>query len=241
MTTERLQKILARAGFGSRRASDKLIADGRVRLNGQTAELGAKADPAVDKITVDGQTVRAETEMVYFALNKPRGVISTTGGPDRRQKVTDLVPKATGLHIVGRLDAESEGLLLLTNDGRLTNWLTHPRYGHEKEYRVLVARQPDRKQLEAWQRGVVLADGHRTLPAQVRVIRPHGKGAWVNVIMTEGRKRQIRETAGIIGLPVAKLIRIRIGTLELGRLKVGEWRALTADEVQALYAKRQQA
>jgi 23S rRNA pseudouridine2605 synthase len=241
MPQERLQKILARAGYGSRRGAEKMIADGRVRVNGQTAELGMKADPASDKITVDGQPFKGVPDLVYIALNKPRGVLSTTGGPEKRRMVTDLVPDSDGLHLVGRLDKDSEGLMLLTNDGRLTNWLTHPRYGHEKEYRVLVAKQPDEEQLETWRRGVVLPDGHRTLPAQVRVLRPHGKGAWLRVVLTEGRKRQIRETAGIIGLPVVQLIRVRIGTLELGNLKSGQSRQLEPAEVQALYAKGQQA
>jgi 23S rRNA pseudouridine2605 synthase len=241
MPSERLQKILARAGYGSRRASEKLIAEGRVRVNGQVAELGAKADPASDKITVDGKPIRAGQELVYIAVNKPRGVLSTTGGPEKRRMVTDLVPESASLHIVGRLDKDSEGLMLLTNDGRLTNWLTHPRYGHEKEYRVLVAKQPDEEQLETWRRGVVLPDGHRTHPAQVRVLRPHGKGAWLRVVLTEGRKRQIRETAGVIGLPVVQLIRVRIGTLELGNLKPGQWRPLEPSEVQALYAEGQRA
>ncbi|MFC1936905.1 pseudouridine synthase, partial [Chloroflexota bacterium] len=150
----------------------------------------------------------------------------------------DLVSQETRLFPVGRLDIESEGLILLTNDGELTNRLTHPRYGHEKEYKVLVAKQPDRDQLKTWQRGVVLEDGYRTAPAHVRIEKPHGKGAWLRIIMKEGRKRQIREIASTLGLPVVKLVRIRISSLWLGRLKPGEWRHLESEEIRSLKAVR---
>jgi 23S rRNA pseudouridine2605 synthase len=129
---------------------------------------------------------------------------------------------------------ESEGLILLTNDGDLANQLTHPRYGHEKEYHVLVADQPDKDQLETWRRGVVLPDGHRTAPATVVFDRTKGKGAWLKVILTEGRKRQIREVANLLGLPVVKLIRVRIGTLKLGKLRTSQWRYLEENEVREL-------
>ena len=135
------------------------------------------------------------------------------------------------LYPVGRLDFDSEGLILMTNDGELTNKLTHPRYGHEKEYRVLVARRPDEKQLAAWQRGVVLDDGDTTAPADVSFISSSGKGAWIRVVMGEGKKRQIREVGRLLGLPVVKIIRLRIGTLKLGSLKPRQWRHLTEREV----------
>ncbi len=231
---ERLQKILSRAGLGSRRACEELIAQGRVAVNGQIAALGAKADPQSVRITLDGKLVKAAKALVYIALHKPRGVISAAESPDRRQTVRDLVPVPGRLYPVGRLDADSEGLILLTNDGELANQLTHPRYEHEKEYRVLVARQPDPGQLETWRRGVVLEDGYRTAPAQVRVDSPFGKGAWLRVVLKEGRKRQIRETGSLIGLPVVEIIRVRIGTLHLGSLKPGEWRYLTEVEVASL-------
>jgi 23S rRNA pseudouridine2605 synthase len=234
MTEERIQKILARAGYGSRRASEELISGGRVTVNGQRAVLGAKADAAVDEIRVDGVRIHAEQEMIYIALYKPRGVLSTTGGPDRRRKVVDLVPGGDKLQMVGRLDLDSEGLMLLTNDGPLIQQLTHPRFGHNKEYKVLVAKQPDQQQLDTWRRGVVLPDGAKTQPAEVRVERPYGKGAWLRVIMKEGKKRQIRETATLLGLPVAKLIRIRIASLKVGAMRSGDWRPLTADEVAEL-------
>jgi len=135
---------------------------------------------------------------------------------------------------VGRLDFDSEGLILMTNDGALTNKLTHPRFGHQKEYRVLVARKPDDKQLEAWRRGVVLDDGDKTAPAEVNFLSSAGKGAWIRVVMGEGKKRQIREVGRLLGLPVVKIIRLRIGTLKLGSLKPRQWRYLTADEVAEL-------
>ncbi len=172
--------------------------------------------------------------LVYIALYKPRGVLSAASSPDSRQTVRDLVPESGRLYPVGRLDFDSEGLILLTNDGELANQLTHPRYGHEKEYRVLVARQPDEEQLATWRRGVVLEDDYRTLPAQVRVEALAGKGAWLRVIMREGRKRQIREVGMRLGLPVVKIIRIRIGTCTLGNLKPRDWRHLTPQEVAEL-------
>lgn len=234
MAEERIQKLLARAGYGSRRSSEKLIAAGRVKVNGEVAVLGAKANPAKDKILVDGQRITIAKNDVYIALYKPRDVLSTTGGPDKRPKLIDLVPGSQQLQIVGRLDRESEGLVILTNDGDLTNWLTHPRYGHDKEYRVLVDRLPDNKQLETWKRGLVLSDGYRTRPVKVQVERSHGDGAWLRVVMKEGRKRQIRNTAALVGLSVIKLIRVRIANLKLGKLQVGEWRYLEEHEVQAL-------
>jgi 23S rRNA pseudouridine2605 synthase len=153
---------------------------------------------------------------------------------DARQTVRDLVDAPVHLYPVGRLDFESEGLVLMTNDGELTNQLTHPRYGHLKEYRVLLARRPDAEQLEAWRRGVVLEVGYRTAPADVRYEIAQGKGAWVRVIMGEGRKRQIREICRQLGLPVVRIVRIRIGALRLGNLKPRQWRYLTREEVTAL-------
>jgi len=231
---ERLQKILARAGYGSRRACEQLIIAGRVRVNGQVAALGSKADPAKDHITLDGAPLPKAEPLVYIALHKPRGVISSVDDPQGRTTVRDLVPVAGTLYPVGRLDEDSEGLVLLTNDGELANILTHPRFEHEKEYRVLLARRPDERQLEAWRRGVVLEDGHRTAPADVFPGETFGKGAWLKVILREGRKRQIRETAARLGLPVVRILRVRIGPLLLGRLKPREWRYLTPREVASL-------
>lgn len=228
---ERLQKILASAGYGSRRSCEDLILSGRVTVNGQVAHLGSKADIDKDHIKLDGKLVKPPESFQYIALYKPRGVLSTVSAPDPRPTVRDLVPVPGNFYPVGRLDVDSEGLILLTNDGELANQLTHPRYGHEKEYRVLVARHPDEKQLVAWRRGVVLEDGYHSSPAQVYVESDSGKGSWLRVVMHEGRKRQIRDTCRQIGLPVVSIIRTRIGSLRLGSLKPSQWRYLTPNEI----------
>ena len=236
MAEERVQKILARAGFGSRRSSEEFILAGRVKINGKIAVLGSKADPQRDTITVDNQAIPKEPAPMYIALNKPTGVLSEVSDQvrDSRQTVRDLVPVPGHLFIVGRLDYESEGLMLLTNDGELANQLTHPRYGHEKEYRVLVASRPDDRQFEAWRHGIVLEDGYRTAPAQVRLESVSGKNFWLRVILREGRKRQLREMGKLTGLLVLRIQRIRIGSLFLAELKPGQWRELRPDEVRAL-------
>ena len=233
---ERLQKLLAQAGYGSRRACEDFIRAGRVRVNGKLATIGEKADPSQDKITVDGKPIAAAESLTYVALYKPRNVLSTVVKErgDDRKSVRDLVDLPMHLYPVGRLDFESEGLVLMTNDGEMTNLLTHPRYGHEKEYRVLLARRPDPDQLEAWKRGVVLEDGYKTAPVNIRFDSVQGKGAWVRVFMGEGRKRQIRETCKQLGLPVVRIIRLRIGELRIGTLKAGQWRYLNANEVDSL-------
>ena len=231
---ERLQKILAHAGFGSRRACEDFIVAGRVTVNGEVAHIGSKADIQVDQVKLDGKLVKLPETFQYIILYKPRGVLSTVSSPDPRPTVRDLVPVKGNLYPVGRLDVDSEGLILLTNDGELTNQLTHPRYGHEKEYQVLVARHPDEKQLSAWRHGVVMQDGYRTEPVRVDVETNSGKGTWLRVIMKEGRKRQIRDTCHQIGLPVVSIIRVRIGSLRLGTLKANEWRYLTPAEIRGL-------
>lgn len=228
---ERLQKILARAGYGSRRTCEKLISRGRVTVNGQIAPLGMKADPAIDKIVVNGKLIENAEEFIYVATYKPRNVISATSAQDNRKSVRDLVDIPGHLYPVGRLDVDSEGLILLTNDGELTYRLTHPKYMHEKEYNVLVASRPDEKQLAAWRNGIVLDDGYRTKPAKVRVTGSSGKGAWLRVVLTEGRKRQIREMGRLTGLLVVRIIRVRIGPLRLGNMKPGQWRYLTPEEI----------
>ena len=237
---ERLQKLLAQAGHGSRRACEEFITAGRVRVNGQVATLGQKADLSIDKVTLDGKALpnSDSTTYTYIALYKPRNVLSAAEGQDDRETVRDLIPLPGHLYPVGRLDWDSEGLILMTNDGELTNKLTHPRYGHEKEYRVLVARRPDEKQLEAWRRGIVLEDGDKTAPADVSFLSSSGKGAWIRVVMGEGRKRQIREVGRLLGLPVVKIIRLRIGTLKLGSLKPRQWRHLTEKEVMELKGEK---
>ena len=238
MTEERIQKILARAGFGSRRSCEVLISDGRVTVNGKKMILGSKADAETDDILVDGQPIpKLPQEDLYIALNKPRGVLSDDAMRDSRKTVFDLVPFTGHLFVVGRLDYDSEGLMLLTSDGELANKLTHPRYGHEKEYRVMLVTKPDQEQLEAWRHGVVLPDGYKTQPARVEIESQAGKSCWIKVVMSEGKKRQIREVGKTIGLPVQRILRVRIGTLQLGELKAGEWRKLNPGEVKALKAQ----
>ena len=231
MTPERIQKILARAGYGSRRSCEQLILTDRVRVNKKTVTLGDKAEAGIDEITVDGRKVDFPETFTYIALYKPRNVISAVTTPEQRRTVRDLVGVEGTLYPVGRLDVDSEGLILLTNDGDMANRLTHPRFEHEKEYRVLVARHPDEAQIDLWRKGVVLEDGYRTKPAGVWFVSASGKGAWLRVILREGRKRQIREMGKLTGLPIVSIVRVRIATLLLGSLKSGEWRYLTPDEI----------
>ena len=228
----RLQKVLAQAGVASRRKSDELIRDGRVTVDGSKAALGMKVDPGEVEIRVDGELIQQQSGFQYILLNKPRGVLSSLRSQGGRATVVDLVPVSRRIFPVGRLDLESEGLILMTDDGELTNRLTHPRYQHEKEYRVLLNKKPDRSQLNAWRRGVVLEDNYRTRPADVWI--ENSNEPWVHIILTEGHKRQIRETAKRLGLNVKRLVRIRFACLELGKLKPGEWRELRSDEVRML-------
>jgi 23S rRNA pseudouridine2605 synthase len=231
---ERLQKILARAGYGSRRKCEEWIISGRVRVNGQIAELGGKADPAMDVILIDGLVLRPADKQTYIMVNKPRGIISTNSDPEKRATVRDLVSIPGTLFPVGRLDADSEGLLILTNDGDLTNKLTHPRYEHEKEYHVMVRGFPEEKQLSLWRDGLVLEDGFHTSPTSVQPISKTDRGTWLRVILKEGHKRQIREMGSSSGLLVERIIRVRIGNLRMGSLRPGEWRSLTSREVKDL-------
>ena len=231
---ERLQKLMAHAGIGSRRACEKMIAAGRVRVNGSRAELGQKADPAVDRVEVDGRLLPLAEKKVYIILNKPQGVLSAVRTPEDVSTVIDLVDHEARLYPVGRLDRNSEGLMLLTNDGKLAYRLSHPKFRHIKEYRVLVAAAPTEEQLQHWRDGVEMPDGYRVRPVQVRVTGRKGKGAWLQVRMGEGRKRQIRETCRVLGLPVVSIIRVKLGPLELGNLPSGSWRELKKDEVEAL-------
>jgi 23S rRNA pseudouridine2605 synthase len=232
---ERLQKILAKAGYGSRRACEEIILGGRVKVNGTVARIGSKANPETDTIVVDGSAIpKIPAQFSYIALHKPRGVLSDQDSHESRQTVRDLVGIPGHLFAVGRLDLDSEGLILLTNDGELANKLAHPRYEHEKEYLVLLASKPDADQLKAWRRGVVLKDGNRTAPAMVNIRESFSKGCWVQVILHEGRKRQIRETASQLGLYVHRILRVRISTLLLGNLNPGEWRHLTPAEIRSL-------
>jgi len=238
---ERLQKLLAEAGVASRRKAEQLIQEGRVTVNGRiVTQLGTKVNPAVDDVRVDGQAVKISGHHVYLMLNKPRGVVSAMEDPRGHKSLGDLVQIPQRVFPVGRLDATSEGLILLTDDGELANLLTHPRYEHDKEYRALVNGVPSDETLEAWSRGILL-EGQRTAPAQVDIIHKDKDSALLRVIMHEGRKRQLREVAALLGHPVRQLQRVRLGPLNLGVLKPGEWRHLTEREVEELTAVKKKA
>jgi 23S rRNA pseudouridine2605 synthase len=200
------------------------------------AQLGQRADPDRDHITLDGNPVQVKQRRTYVALHKPPGVLSDEGdGSGRLPTVRDLVSLPGRLFPVGRLDLRSEGLILLTDDGELTYRLTHPSFGHEKEYRVLVEGEPDAETLDKWRRGVFL-DGRRTAPAQVSVIGQEKGYTWLRIVLREGRKRQIRRVAAMLGHPSHRLIRVRIGSLRLGDLQPRQWRKLSPAEVKALRA-----
>ncbi len=238
---ERLQKVLARAGFGSRRGCEELIRQGRVSVNGRVAELGQKADPERDRITVDGQPVQTIRSFTYIAIYKPRDVLSAEQDDlGRHRTVRELVPLPGHLFPVGRLDLASEGLILLTNDGELANLLTHPRYEHTKEYRVYVEGHPEEKTLQRWRQGIYL-DDRRTAPAEVSILRVEKDHTWLRVVLREGRKRQIRRVAARLGHPVSQLIRVRIGPIHLGDLKPGQWRPLSRQELEQLRKLRRQS
>ncbi|MCL2394018.1 MAG: rRNA pseudouridine synthase [Acidimicrobiaceae bacterium] len=228
-TGDRLQKVLARAGFGSRRVCDDMIAAGRVEVNGEVAQLGRRVDPEVDHIRVDGVDVSIRPGLVYYLLNKPAGMVSTASDPEGRPTVISAVPSEPRVHSVGRLDAATEGLLVLTNDGDLTFRLTHPRYGVEKEYLAELATRPRPAALRALREGVELEDG-MTAPARVSQVGDVG----LRIVIHEGRNRQVRRMCDAVGHPVVRLARIRIGPLADRRLSPGEWRSLTADEIRAL-------
>lgn len=233
-TGERLQKVLARAGLGSRRACEALIREGRVRVDGKPAILGQRVDPARARIEVDGRPLRAPEPLVYLVMYKPRGVVSTVSDPHAQQTVLDLVPqRTTRLYPVGRLDRESEGLLLLTNDGPLAQRLLHPRHQIPKRYRVWVEGRVDEEVLEQLRRGVPLEDG-LTAPAEVVLIRATERASQLEIVLREGRKRQIRRMARWAGHPVTRLVRVAMGPLRLEGLRPGEVRPLTARELAAL-------
>lgn len=238
MTRERLQKYLARCGVASRRASEQIIVAGRVQVNGQVAaELGTSVDPERDRIEVDGRAVVPPITHTYVLLNKPIGVVSTASDPKGRQTVVDLVESAARLYPVGRLDYDSEGLLVLTDDGDLALRLTHPRHTVEKEYEALLTGDVTDEALARLRDGVPL-DGRPTAPARVERGDVTRDGTWVRIVIREGRNRQIRRMAEQVGLDVARLVRVRIGSLRLGTLPAGAWRTLSATEVAALRGAR---
>jgi 23S rRNA pseudouridine2605 synthase len=234
---ERLQKILANAGIASRRAAEELITAGRVAVNGAiVTELGTKADPERDRITLDGKPVKAETARVYILLNKPVGYVTTLKDPQGRPVVTSLLKGVNErVYPVGRLDYNTEGLLLLTNDGELANRLMHPRHEVEKEYLVRVRGAVAPEQLRHLAAGVELEEG-MTAPAAVKVARESENNTWLSITIHEGRYRQVRRMCEAVSLSVVRLKRSRYGSLEAGDLKPGEYRPLTPQEVAGLRA-----
>jgi pseudouridine synthase len=234
---ERLQKLIAQAGLCSRRRAEDLLRAGQVTVNGQPAQLGDRADPGRDLIRVGGRPLLAPPAPLLLLLNKPLGVLCSCRDPRGRPTVLDLLPpqlaRGRGLHPVGRLDADSRGALLLSNQGDLTLRLSHPRYGHRKTYRVWVQGRPTAETLDRWRQGVSL-DGCAPRPVGVRLLRCGAKASCLELVMGEGRNRQIRRTAALLGHPVGDLQRLAIGPLGLGALREGEWRHLDRQEWKAL-------
>lgn len=233
MPVERLQRILARAGYGSRRSCEELIVEGRVTLNGTVATLGDRADPVEDEVRVDGLDVNLDPNVKYYVLHKPLGVVTTMRDPQGRPDIRAFLPEGPRIFPVGRLDRDTEGLLLLTNDGDLANALTHPRFAVEKEYLAEVEGVPTPKHVGQLRRGVELEDGLARAKSARLAGRSGDRGA-VRLVMTEGRKREVRRLLAAVGLPVTRLVRVRVGEVRLGGLAPGERRELTLDEVVAL-------
>ncbi|MBW3594635.1 MAG: rRNA pseudouridine synthase [Actinobacteria bacterium] len=231
---ERLQKVLAHAGLGSRRAVEEMITAGRIRVNGVQAELGRRIDPEKDKVEVDGSVVPLRADLVYYLLNKPEGVVTTAADPEGRPTVLDVVDVGERVWPVGRLDIGSEGALIVTNDGDLTQRLTHPRYHVPRTYVAHVQGAVGHKVLMKLARGIDLDDGP-TAPARVGLVERLPGGSLVEITITEGRNRQVRRMFEAVGHPVTRLVRRAIGPLELGRLKPGDYRRLSPSEVQSLY------
>lgn len=230
----RLQKYMAENGIASRRKSEELIAAGKVRVNGKIAAIGDKVDPKHDKVTVSGKRVVKVKKNVYIMLHKPRGFITTMHDEMDRKCVAELIADIPErVYPVGRLDRESEGLLLLTNDGEFANALTHPSKHVPKTYRVTVRPDVTKEQLAAFESGVEI-DGRPTLPAEVRVLDKQEGRVVLEIVIYEGRNRQIRKMCEALGLEVARLKRTKIGSLKLGMLKQGEYRYLSDDEIHGL-------
>lgn len=230
---ERVQKLMAQANIASRRGAEELIRQGRVTVNGKTIHLGDQADPAIDMIEVDGVRLRLATDKRYYVINKPLNVVSSSVSQDNRENVRDLIPVEGHLFTVGRLDAESDGLMVLTNDGELANQLSHPRYEHTKTYKVVVYGVVSQDTLDRWEQGIYLEEG-LTAPCSIRVQQRESEVTVLRIVMIEGKKRQIRRLAALLEHPVKRLTRTHIGKLELGKLRAGEWRELGAEDLKLL-------
>ncbi len=246
MGTERLQKLIARAGLASRRGAEQLIVDGRVRVNGAVAQIGASADPATDRVEVDGQPLPTASRPVHLAVHKPRGFLSSAHDERGRRSVVSLVDAGgERLWPAGRLDVDSEGLMILTNDGEWANRVLHPRYGTLREYAALVNPPPTRATLHRLREGVELEDGVAQLvdaryalpPAEVERERDE-TGAWLRVRIGEGRKREVRRLFTAVDANVERLVRTGIGSLRLNGLASGQWRRMRPDEVASLSGAR---
>ncbi len=230
----RLQKVLARAGVASRRAAEEMIRQGRVAVNNQVVTtLGTKVVPGRDVVTVDDKPLAEPEQLVYLALNKPAGYVSTVSDTHGRPTVLDLVPRGRRIYPVGRLDVDTEGLLLLTNDGDFAYRVTHPRHTLAKEYRALVAGRPGPAALAKMRSGVDI-DGQLTAPAEVDAVAYQPQSTWLRVVLREGRKRQVRRMCEAVGHPVLRLQRVRVGPIVLGDLAPGTYRRLTAAEVRQI-------
>ena len=233
---ERLQKVLANRGVASRRRAEELIASGEIEVNGSVARVGDLVEPETDLILVRGQVLEPVAGAVYLALNKPRGYVTSLRSTHGERTVMDLIDIAERVYPVGRLDKETSGLLLLTNDGDWANTVTHPRYRVEKEYRAAVRGRPSTKAVEHLREGVLLPDGSMTAPAQVSVLSTDGGNTLLAITVLEGKKRQIRLMAEAVGHPVVGLRRVRVGPISLGSLEEGGWRQLTSEEIESVRA-----
>ncbi|MBI1912206.1 MAG: rRNA pseudouridine synthase [Deltaproteobacteria bacterium] len=231
---ERLQKIISAAGITSRRKAEELVTQGRVTVNNHTVtEVGAKADPFKDRIAVDGKLISFKGPKVYILLNKPKDCISAVTDPLHRQVVTDLVNTKERVYPIGRLDYDAEGVILLTNDGELSNKLIHPNFKVPKKYLVKVKDVPKREDIEKLERGVYLEDG-RTLPARARFVKETQENSWIEITVIEGRNRLVKRMCQAIGHPVIKLKRVEFAGIKLGSLEPGQYRMLTEREVERL-------
>jgi 23S rRNA pseudouridine2605 synthase len=239
---ERLSRFLAHAGIASRRHAEELIAAGRVQVNGVTVTTqGARINPDIDIVLVDRKPVLTNLKHVYLLLHKPIGYVTTAHDPQGRPTVLDLLPiglRSLRVYPIGRLDIDTGGLLLLTNDGNFALHLTHPRYSMQKHYQALVQGHPSESSLRALRSGVTIVEdkgrSHKTAPAQVNLLGKVGTDSWLSLIIHEGRKRQVRRMLAAVGHPVLELVRVGIGPLTLGDIPVGKWRFLTDEELKAL-------
>ncbi|MCY3866293.1 MAG: pseudouridine synthase [Chloroflexi bacterium] len=233
--SQRVHKIMAQADIGSRRKCEEIIRQGRVRVNGTVIKLGAQADPSKDVIQVDGERIGDSFEPLYIVVNKPKGVLSTNKAEknDGRPTIRELVDAPGHLFTIGRLDADSEGLMVLTNDGDIANRISHPRYEHTKTYKVTVKGKVSRETAEAWESGIWLDDS-RSAACSVNILQSTKRSTVLRLVMLEGRKRQIKRIAATLGHPVLRLVRTHIGQLGLGTLRKGAWYQLDEEEISAM-------